>query len=51
MNTCKNMDGWEYRLWTSEDITKKNFPLTFDLIQNIIRVGTHDNKLTKKLAH
>ena len=49
MNTCK-MDGWKYKLWTDEDLTKKNFPITFNLIEKIIQVGKLDKKLNKKLA-
>ena len=49
MNTCK-IDGWKYKLWSDEDLTKKNFPITFDLIEDIIQVGKIDKKLNKKLA-
>ena len=49
MDTCK-MDGWKYKLWSDEDLNKKNFPLTFDLIQDIVQVGKLDKKLNKKLA-
>lgn len=49
MDTCR-MDGWKYKLWSDDDITEKNFPLTFDLIQDIVQVGKIDKKLNKKLA-
>jgi len=50
MNTCNDMKGWEYKLWTDKDITKKNFPLTYNIIQDIIQVGIDDNKINKKFA-
>jgi len=50
IDTCRNMDGWKYKLWTDEDLTEKNYPLTFDLIQDIVQVGKLDKKLNKKLA-
>ena len=28
-------DSWEYKLWTNDDITKKNFPLTYHYIKKI----------------
>ena len=29
---------WEHRLWRNEDITRENFPLSYDLIQTLFKV-------------
>ena len=32
METIAKANGWEYNLWTNEDLTKENFPLTWEFI-------------------
>ena len=39
MNTCNNIKGWRYRLWTNKDITPELFPKTYEYIQRIIAAG------------
>jgi len=29
--------NFEHRLWTSKDITRENFPLSYDLIQTLMK--------------
>ena len=50
MNTCNNYKGWEYRLWTNEDLNKKNFPLTYGYIQKSLKIGEELGSVTKKYA-
>ena len=40
MSSFKNIldKSWKYRLWGNDDITKKNFPLTYDYIQKCISI-------------
>lgn len=33
--------GFKYRLWTSRDLTRENFPMTFDMIQRILNYDRH----------
>ena len=44
------MSGWSYKLWGNQDITKKNFPITYDYIQKIIKIGNELNIINKKYA-
>jgi mannosyltransferase OCH1-like enzyme len=50
INTCKNIRGWEHRLWTNNDLTEQNFPLTYKYIQRILEVGKELGSVTKKYA-
>jgi mannosyltransferase OCH1-like enzyme len=49
MDTCKLKD-WEYRLWGNDDITKDNFPITFEYIQKVYQIGKEENCMNKKFA-
>ena len=33
------MKGYTYRLWSNDDLTKKNFPITWDYIQKSLEIG------------
>lgn len=50
MDTCKNMPGWHYRIWGNDDITIKNFPITYKYIQKVIDIGEEYNVMSKKYA-
>lgn len=30
--------NFEHKLWTNENITRENFPLSYDLIQNLFKI-------------
>jgi mannosyltransferase OCH1-like enzyme len=38
-NTWKDMKGYNYRLWGNRDLTKKNFPITWEYIQKALEIG------------
>jgi len=50
MNTCNHIDGWNYRLWTNDDITPEQFPKTYDYIQKVIAAGKKMNAPNTKYA-
>ena len=33
----ENHPNFEYYLWTNENITRENFPVSYDLIQHLIK--------------
>ena len=53
MNTCKKLyenNDWEYLVWRDKDITRRNFPKTYDYIKRVIAIGTETGSLNKKYA-
>lgn len=36
MNTFKKQKGFEYKLWSNEDLTKDNFPITYKYIKRLL---------------
>ncbi len=53
MDTCKKIykdNDWEYRVWTNKDITRRNFPKTYDYIKEVIEIGKAMRSINKKYA-
>ena len=44
MSKWKTMRGWKYKLWNNEDITKKNFPKTWNYIKKALDISTETGK-------
>lgn len=44
----ENNPSYEYYLWTNDNITRKNFPVSYDLIQRLIEFnnGSRHNKMS-----
>lgn len=40
---------YSFKIWNQENITRKNFPLTYDLLQTLIRIEAI-SKHSKKFA-
>ena len=41
--TCERQ-GWGYKIWTNDDLTFENFPLTFEFIQLAMKMGKELNQ-------
>jgi hypothetical protein len=41
--TC-GKEGWGYKIWTNDDLTFENFPLTFEFIQLAMKMGKDLNQ-------
>lgn len=44
-----NHKDYKYYQWTRENITRDNFPITFDILQNIIKHPFQDKKQDKNI--
>jgi len=51
MGSWQNLNGWKYRLWGNDDLTKKNFPLTWSTITRIqeyaMKSGLNNSRLAQ----
>ena len=50
MSTWMNMPGWKYKLWSNEDVSEANFPITWPYIRDAIEVGKKWGNPLKKYA-
>jgi mannosyltransferase OCH1-like enzyme len=48
--SCKNMEGWRYKLWGNDDITPENFPKTYSYIKKCMQIGNELGTIKKKYA-
>lgn len=44
-----NHKDYKYFLWTKENITRNNFPITFDLLQNILQHPSQGIKINRNI--